>query len=113
MTNWQIIFYNHLHPHEPRCYAEVQFTNKRICVFTKHKRYRLMETIRTLYHETIHILTRRIFKKQSLLDTILDELDYRVSKLIHLKSIIEEKGWRYFNKSTLTHKDDFGNTIQK
>jgi hypothetical protein len=96
VTKWRIIFYPHLHPKEPRCLAEAQFTNKRICIFTKHKRYNKYTIFLTVIRETLHIIFDAIFKKHSAFDDIMDMFDYKLSKAINKKRIIKEKGIRYF-----------------
>jgi hypothetical protein len=89
-----------LHPTEPRCAAEVQFTNRRICIFTKHKRYKKRGIPGLLYHETLHIVFHWLFKKRySYLDDALDLIDYRVTKAMLRKRIVKEKGWAYFKKT--------------
>jgi len=101
LSKWRIIFYDHLHPKEPRCYAEIQFTNKRICIFTKHKRYNRLETVETIYHEILHLIFHSTFgeRRSKPLDYIIDWVDYNISKLINLKTIVKEKGWVYFKTS--------------
>jgi hypothetical protein len=103
VTKWQIIFYNMLHPKEPRVLAETQFTNKRICIFTKHKRYSKYNIWWTLFHESLHILFHWKHKPNQgnskiadRLDDVLDLTDYIVTKQINKKKIIREKGWGYF-----------------
>ena len=106
MPKWRIIFYDMLHPKEPRCLAETQFTNKRICIFTKHKRYNKYENGWTLFHESLHILfhwhhipnqgNSPIADK---LDDVLDFTEYFITKQMNRKKIVREKGWTYFKKT--------------
>ncbi len=97
---WRIIFYPHLHPLEPRAHAETQFTNRRICIFTKHKRHNKRTTIISLYHEVLHIFFRWIFHRESLFDEVFDNISYHFSKIIQLKNIVKEKGWNYYKNSS-------------
>lgn len=102
IVKWSIIFYDMLHPYEPRCLAETQFTNKRICIFTKHKRYSKKTVIFTLYHEVIHIAFRFFFKESlfnDYLDKVLDLTDYNLGKRINSKKIVREKGWAYYKNT--------------
>ena len=61
-------------------------------------------TINALYHEVIHILLRKIFRKQSIFDEVLDNTNYYIDKLIYLKNIVKERGWRYFKNSSIDVK---------
>lgn len=96
MAKWRIIFYDMLCPEEPRCHAMAQFTNKRICIFTKHKRHKKTLIPELLYHETFHIFNRAILARYSIwlvniLDNLLDLFEYHVDKLIYKKTLLGKK----------------------
>ena len=99
MKRWRIIFYPHLHPKEPRAAGETQFTNKRIYVFTKHKRYTKLSAVEILIHETLHIFFRCLFHKENPADKALDIISYRLDKMMYRKKIVQEKGWLYYKKT--------------